>query len=114
MLDVEMHAAGVGLLQEQHPKGEKRGEGDAHGGAGLDAAEAFDRLDHQCGDGGGCGGAEHHRPGGDHSGDQEGDDDARQHHMADRVADQRLATQHQKISRHRAGDRSEGADQHRR
>ena len=45
VLDVEMHAAGVALLQQEDARGEQGGKHHAHGGPGLNAPEPLDRLD---------------------------------------------------------------------
>jgi hypothetical protein len=90
VLDVGGDVRGVGEVEKQHARGEHRGEDHADRRAGLDPPEPPHRLDQRYGEKRRAGGAGkiQQRPGG--AGEQEGDDDAGQHDMADRLAEQRL------------------------
>ena len=87
----------TGSRSEAHP-GEQRGEYHAHRGPCLYPGSTPHGLDQNDRDQCRETRTQHHRQGGDRACQQKGDNDPRQHDMADGIADQCLTAQQQEIA----------------
>ena len=114
MLHIQVHARGVGLLQQQHACGKESGKDDTHGGPRLHPSGTADHLDQHHGQKGRARRSGEHGQRRDRAAQQEGHHDAGQHDMRDGVADQRLSAQQQEVARQGAGHRRQRADRQRR
>ena len=104
VLHVEMNIGWCPSAPATAPRREKRSEHDAHRRAGSTGQAATASI-RATATSAATARAEHHRPRSDHAGHQERDDDARQHDVADCVADQRLRRSSRKVARQGAGHR---------
>jgi hypothetical protein len=94
---------------ENDAQGEEPGERDPDCGVFLQPTPFVQELHHHGRQDAERAGAEQHGRGGSAAGDEEGDDDPRQHRVTDGVAEHRHAAQHQEATDERAGHGGQGA-----